>query len=179
VNPWNPARGSSGSSAGSAASVSAGLLPIALGTDTWGSIVSPCTRCGITGLRPTFGRVSRAGAMALSWSMDKVGPLCRTVEDCAVVFEAIRGPDRLDLTVGEYPFPYQPDLDLGTLRCGYLAAAFEEEYPGRQFDLATLEVLRELGLDLVPMELPDLPLSDPLGRGGGGLRRVAPFGTGR
>ncbi|MFH1845807.1 MAG: amidase [bacterium] len=160
LNPWNPQQGSSGSSAGSAASVSAGLVPFALGTETWGSIVSPCTRCGVTGLRPTFGRVSRAGAMALSWSLDKVGAICRTVEDCAVVFEAIRGPDRRDLTVGQYPFPYRSDLDLGSLRCGYLAAAFAEEYPGREYDQATLEVLRGLGLELVPIELPDLPLSD-------------------
>ena len=95
-NPWDTTQGSSGSSAGSASSVSAGLLPFAMGTETWGSIVSPSTICGVTGLRPTFGRVSRAGAMALSWSMDKVGPICRTAEDCAIVFNVIRGKDNND-----------------------------------------------------------------------------------
>ncbi|MBM4132016.1 amidase, partial [bacterium] len=93
LNPWNLEQGASGSSAGSSSAVSAGLVPFAIGTETWGSIVSPSSRCGVTGLRPTYGRVSRAGAMALSWSMDKIGPIARTVEDCALVLEAIRGPD--------------------------------------------------------------------------------------
>ncbi|SVB99455.1 uncharacterized protein METZ01_LOCUS252309, partial [marine metagenome] len=95
-NPWNLEEGSSGSSAGSGSATAAGLVAFAIGTETWGSIVSPSTRCGVTGLRPTFGRVSRAGAMALSWSMDKIGPMCRTVEDCAMVFNAIYGPDGQD-----------------------------------------------------------------------------------
>ncbi len=160
-NPWNPEQGSSGSSAGSAASVAAGLVPFALGTETWGSIVSPCTRCGVTGLRPTFGRVSRAGAMALSWSMDKVGPICRTVEDCALVFDAIRGSDGRDATVVDAPFPYRADVDLSTLRIGYLEAAFAaEEDPAREQDRAVLEVLRSLGADPQPMALPDLPAGD-------------------
>jgi Asp-tRNA(Asn)/Glu-tRNA(Gln) amidotransferase A subunit family amidase len=160
-NPWNPEQGSSGSSAGSAAAVSAGLLPFALGTETWGSIVSPCTRCGVTGLRPTFGRVSRAGAMALSWSMDKIGPICRSVEDCALVFDVIRGSDGRDATVVDAPFPYRPDVDLSSLRIGYLEAAFaEEEDPGREQDRAVLEVLRSLGGDPQPMALPDLPAGD-------------------
>jgi Asp-tRNA(Asn)/Glu-tRNA(Gln) amidotransferase A subunit family amidase len=160
-NPWNPEEGSSGSSAGSAAAVSAGLVPFALGTETLGSIVSPSTRTGVTGLRPSFGRVSRHGAMALSWSMDKVGPLCRRAEDCAVVFDALRGPDGHDATVVDRPFPYRPAVDLSGLRIGYLEAAFE---PGEDADTAsvrmdreTLDVLRELGAEPVPLELPDLP----------------------
>ena len=95
-NPWDTKQGSSGSSAGSASATAAGLVAFAIGTETWGSIVSPSTVCGTTGLRPTYGRVSRTGAMALSWSMDKIGPICRTVEDCALVFNAIYGPDGLD-----------------------------------------------------------------------------------
>ena len=95
-NPWNLEEGSSGSSAGSASATAAGLVGFAIGTETLGSIVSPSNRCRVTGLRPTFGRVSRYGAMALSWSMDKIGPICRSVEDCAIVFDAIRGPDGRD-----------------------------------------------------------------------------------
>jgi Asp-tRNA(Asn)/Glu-tRNA(Gln) amidotransferase A subunit family amidase len=157
-NPWNPEEGSSGSSAGSAAATSAGLVGFAIGTETWGSIVSPCTRCGCTGLRPTFGRVSRAGAMALSWSMDKVGPICRSVDDCAMVFDAIHGPDGIDRTVVDEPFHYDPYLPLGELRIGYVEDLFEEEYDTRENDLAVLDVLRGLGADLTPIELPDLPI---------------------
>ncbi|MGD2217911.1 MAG: amidase, partial [Gemmatimonadales bacterium] len=122
-NPWDYEEGSSGSSAGPAAATAAGLLGFAIGTETLGSIVSPCTRCGTTGLRPTFGRVSRYGAMALSWSMDKVGPICRSVEDCALVFEAIYGPDGRDLTVVDLPFVWDAELDVRTLRVGYLKSA--------------------------------------------------------
>ncbi len=154
-NPWNLEQGSSGSSAGSAAATAAGLVPFAIGTETWGSIVSPSTRCGVTGLRPTFGRVSRAGAMALSWSMDKIGPICRTVEDCAIVFDAIRGADGIDRTAVDAPFNYTPDVDLASLRIGYLADAFEaEDEPQKSFDRATLDVLRRLGARLVPIRLP-------------------------
>ncbi len=103
-NPWNPEQGSSGSSAGSAAAVSAGLLPFSIGTETLGSLVSPATRCGISSLRPTFGRVSRSGAMALSWSMDKVGPMARSVEDNAMVFDVIRGVDGLDKSLVDAGF---------------------------------------------------------------------------
>ena len=153
-NPWNLEQGSSGSSAGSASSVAAGLVPFAIGTETWGSIVSPCTCCGVTGLRPTFGRVSRAGAMALSWSMDKIGPIARTVEDCAIVFDAIRGSDGRDPTVVDRPFPYRSDLDLEGLRIGYLAAEFAEEYPGQALDQAALDMLRGLGAEIIPITLP-------------------------
>jgi len=153
-NPWNPEQGSSGSSAGPAAAVSAGLVPFALGSETWGSIVSPSARCGVTGLRPTFGRVSRAGAMALSWTMDKIGPMARSVEDCAVVFDTIRGRDLNDPTTVDYPFPYDGGRDLVGLRIGYLEDAFAEDYPGHDLDDAALAVLRQAGADLVPITLP-------------------------
>ncbi|MDZ7773919.1 MAG: amidase [Balneolaceae bacterium] len=151
-SPWNLEQGSSGSSAGSAAGTSAGLLPFALGTETLGSIVSPAHRNGTTGLRPTFGRVSRHGAMALSWSMDKVGPLTRSVEDAAIVFDAIRGPDGRDRTLYDLPFNYKRSVDLSSLRIGYLDV---DDYSHR--DSLTLAKLRELGAELVPVQLPDVP----------------------
>lgn len=161
-NPWNYEQGSSGSSAGSAAATAAGLVGFAIGTETWGSIVSPCTRTGCTGLRPTFGRVSRHGAMALSWSMDKIGPICRSVEDCALVLDAIYGPDGLDLSVVDVPFNWDAALDVSRLRIGYLKGAFEaereEQAEWKRFDERTLATLRSLGLDLRPIELPDLPI---------------------
>jgi Asp-tRNA(Asn)/Glu-tRNA(Gln) amidotransferase A subunit family amidase len=160
-NPWNPEQGSSGSSAGPAAATVAGLVGFSIGTETLGSIVSPCTRCGATGLRPTFGRVSRYGAMALSWSMDKIGPLCRTAEDCAVVFNAIYGPDGKDSTVVDFPFNWNPALDVTRLRVGYLKGAFEQDRPDKEWaanDHATLEKLRSLGIKLVPIELPEYPV---------------------
>jgi Asp-tRNA(Asn)/Glu-tRNA(Gln) amidotransferase A subunit family amidase len=164
-NPWNPRQGSSGSSAGSAAATAGGLVAFAIGTETWGSIVSPCTRCGDTGLRPTFGRVSRTGAMALSWSMDKIGPICRTVEDCALVFQAIYGPDGQDLTVVDLPFNWDPGLDPKTLRVGYFKRAFDKEAQedkpetktARENDLKVLDVLRSLGVEMIPFDLPDFP----------------------
>jgi len=156
-NPWNLEEGSSGSSAGSASATAAGLVGFAIGTETWGSIVSPATRCGTTGLRPTFGRVSRTGAMALSWSMDKIGPICRSVEDCALVFAAIIGPDGTDQTVVDLPFDY-PATDMRGIRVGYLEALFEEDYPNREADRATLDTLRDLGFELVPMALPEYPV---------------------
>ena len=159
-NPWNPKQGSSGSSAGSAAAVAAGLVGFAIGTETWGSIVSPSTRCGTTGLRPTFGRVSRYGAMALSWSMDKIGPIARTVDDCAAVFHAIKGPDGHDLSVIDAPFVYDPSaMDVKKLRVGYVKSAFEVDRKDKQWaenDRATLEVLKKLGIELIPITLPDL-----------------------
>jgi Asp-tRNA(Asn)/Glu-tRNA(Gln) amidotransferase A subunit family amidase len=158
-NPWNTEQGSSGSSAGSAAATAAGLVGFAIGTETWGSIVSPSTRCGVTGLRPTFGRVSRSGAMALSWSMDKIGPICRSAADCALVFDAICGPDGQDLTVVDLPFNWDPDLDIKSRRIGYLKKAFEREYRTQKIDLASLDVLRSLGVELIPFDLPeDLPV---------------------
>ncbi len=124
-NPWNYKQGSSGSSAGSASATAAGLVGFSIGTETLGSIVSPSTRCGITGLRPTYGRVSRIGAMALSWSMDKIGPICRTVEDCALVFNAIYGPDGKDQTLYDAPFNYDSKVNWRKLRIGYLKAEFD------------------------------------------------------
>lgn len=150
-NPWNPARGSSGSSAGSASAVAAGLVGFAIGTETYGSIVSPSRVCGTTGLRPTFGRVSRHGAMALSWTMDKVGPIARSVEDCAHVFAAIHGPDGFDRTVVDAEFAWQPDAGLAGIRVGYDQKAFESARP-EQKDVPT--VLRRLGVEPVPVQLP-------------------------
>jgi Asp-tRNA(Asn)/Glu-tRNA(Gln) amidotransferase A subunit family amidase len=157
-NPWNPEQGSSGSSAGPASATAAGLVAFAIGTETWGSIVSPSTRCGTTGLRPTYGRVSRTGAMALSWSMDKIWPICRTVEDCAIVFNAIQGPDGVDQTLLDAPFNYRPNVDLKKLRIGYVKKLFEEDYPNKAADAVTLAKLRELGADLIPIELPAYPV---------------------
>jgi Asp-tRNA(Asn)/Glu-tRNA(Gln) amidotransferase A subunit family amidase len=125
-NPWNPGQGSSGSSAGSASAVAAGCVAFAIGSETLGSISSPCTRCGDTGLRPTFGFVPRTGAMALSWTMDKLGPICRSVEDCALVLEAIHGPDGKDASVYPAEFRWNPGFDWRKLRIGYLKSAFDE-----------------------------------------------------
>ncbi len=159
-NPWNLEQGSSGSSAGSAAATAAGLVAFSIGTETLGSIVSPSTRCGVTGLRPTFGRVSRHGAMALVWSMDKIGPICRTAEDCALVFDAIRGPDGRDTTVRDLPFNYDAERRLADLRIGYVRSAFEADRETRAFDDAVLEVLRARGASLIPIEMPaDFPLN--------------------
>ncbi len=171
-NPWNTEQGSSGSSAGPGSATSAGLVGFAIGSETWGSIVSPSTRCGVTGLRPTFGRVSRHGAMALSWSMDKLGPMCRDVNDCALVFDAIHGADGLDPTAVGHDFVWDSALDIRSLRVGYLKSDFERELDfddqteeavkngareWKRMDLESLEVMRSLGLELVPIELPDLP----------------------
>ncbi len=160
-NPWDPDQGSGGSSAGPGAAVAAGLVGFAIGTETLGSIVGPSATCGITGMRPTFGVVSRHGVMPVSWSLDKVGPMCRSVEDCALVFEAIRGPDLLDLAVVDRPFNWDADLSLAGLRVGYLEEAFEGD-PGdedgaaaRRNDLATLDELRRLGVELRPFRLPE------------------------
>ena len=159
-NPWNIEQGSSGSSAGPGAAVAAGLVPFAIGSETLGSIVSPSTRNGITGHRPTFGAVSRHGAMALSWSMDKLGPMTRSAEDCALVFDVIRGKDARDPATVAMPFPYNEQADVQRLRVGFLEEAFAEDYDNREADQATLQTLRDLGINLQPMALPsDLPVS--------------------
>jgi Asp-tRNA(Asn)/Glu-tRNA(Gln) amidotransferase A subunit family amidase len=172
-SPWdpkNPGQGSSGSSAGPAASVAAGLVSFALGSETRGSIISPASRCGVTGLRPSFGRVSRYGAMALSFSMDKIGPLCRTAEDCAVVLHAIQGPDGRDNSVVDVPFAWNAGRDIRKLRVGYLKSDVEKEIPDdpknpdrvlrmretQAFNKASLEILRALGVKTVPVELPKM-----------------------
>ncbi|WP_446744738.1 amidase [Silvibacterium acidisoli] len=186
-NPWNPKQGSSGSSAGSASATSAGCVAFAIGSETLGSISSPSTRCGVTGLRPTFGFVPRTGAMALSWTMDKLGPICRAVEDCAMVLEAIHGPDGEDRSVRNAAFNWNADLDWKSLRVGYIASEFEAEKPeaqhdekqplteadkkkrleaaaaqarrdyDRRYDLAALDKLRSMGVHLQELKLPDLP----------------------
>ncbi len=159
-NPWNPEQGSSGSSAGSAAAVAAGCAAFAIGSETLGSIVSPSDRCGNSALRPTFGRVSRFGAMALSWSMDKLGPICRSAEDAALVFDAIHGADPRDPTTVTRPFdPYAPPDVLPEVKgwkVGYPPRAFEE-VPEFQ---SVLDELTTLGVELVPVELPEYPVAD-------------------
>jgi Asp-tRNA(Asn)/Glu-tRNA(Gln) amidotransferase A subunit family amidase len=160
-NPWNYEQGSSGSSAGPASATSAGLVAFAIGSETYGSIVSPSTRCGVTGLRPTYGRVSRTGAMALSWSMDKLGPICRTVEDCAIVLNAIIGPDGTDQTLYDLPFNYDPKVDFKKLRIGYLKSEFDSVRSNKENSDAVLEVLKRLGVTLIPITLPDrVPVDD-------------------
>ena len=198
-NPWNPAQGSSGSSAGPASATAAGCVAFSIGSETLGSISSPCTRCGCTGLRPTFGLVPRTGAMALSWSMDKLGPICRCVEDCALVLSAIYGPDGKDRTVTNAAFNWDATLtrrDLGNLRVGYLKGDFErapqpqedaqKEEPAteeekkkreerrkrreafqerakydRRFSEAALAKLQQMGVTLIPVEMPKFPY-DPM-----------------
>jgi Asp-tRNA(Asn)/Glu-tRNA(Gln) amidotransferase A subunit family amidase len=167
-NPWNLEQGSSGSSAGSASAVAAGLVPFALGSETLGSIVSPSSRCGVTGLRPTFGTVSRHGAMPLSWSLDKIGPMARGVEACAWVHAVIRGPDGWDATVADVPFDWpdpvegSPPAGLGGIRIGVLTGrgAFAGETEDAALDRAALRALRDLGVEPREVALPEsLPLS--------------------
>ena len=159
-NPWDTTKGSSGSSAGSASSVSAGLLPFAIGTETWGSIVSPSTVCGVSGLRPTYGRVSRNGAMALSWSMDKIGVIGRNAEDLAIVFNEIRGLDENDLSLIDAAFNYNPKVNFKKLKIGYLKNDFAKKYPFHDNDSIALNKLKELGAELIPIELPNIATED-------------------
>ncbi len=156
-NPWNPEQSSSGSSAGSAAATSAGLVGFSVGTETLGSIVSPSRTCGVTGLRPTYGRISRFGAMGLSWTMDKPGPICRTVEDCALVFNALHGPDGKDLSVVPAPFRWNAAAPVKSLRVGYLKAEFDRQEGDRKrlYDDA-LDALRKTGAKLQPVEFPKM-----------------------
>ena len=197
-NPWNPKQGSSGSSAGPASATAAGCVAFSIGSETLGSISSPSTRCGTTGLRPTFGRVPRTGAMALSWSMDKLGPITRSVEDCAIVLDAIAGPDGRDRTVRPAAFNWDGGADWRRLKVGYLRTEFDRPPGGatpaagdaaaaepepvtpeeraqkekerarresfakraeydRRFDRAALAKLKEMGVAMTPVEIPDLP----------------------
>ena len=160
-NPWNREQGSSGSSAGSASAVAAGLVPFAIGSETLGSIVSPGRRCGIVGLRPTFGRVSRAGCMALSWTMDKIGPMARTADDCGTVLAAIHGRDDADPTTVDRWFHWPVNADLSKLRIGRVTNC-DTSPP----DQVALDILKELGATIVDIELPrsipDSPLSSML-----------------
>ena len=196
-NPWNPEQGSSGSSAGSASAVAAGCIAFAIGSETLGSISSPCTRCGATGLRPTFGAVPRTGAMALSWTMDKLGPIARSAEDCALVLNVIHGPDGHDASANAMQFLYPPQEDMHSLRVGYLKGDFETPEPfkaeappksetaaekkerqkreaqskaaherrtyDRRYELAALDKLRSMGVNLIPVELPKLPYGAMVG----------------
>jgi len=153
-NPWNPEQGSSGSSAGSASATAAGLLPFAIGTETLGSIVSPSTRCGVTGLRPSFGRVSRHGAMALSWSMDKIGPICRSALDCGIVFQAIEGRDEKDPSTLDASFRYAELDDISGLRFACIENLFDTSQWNRANDSLSLEIFRQLGCAPDTIRLP-------------------------
>lgn len=155
-NPWNPAEGSSGSSAGPASATAAGLTGFSIGTETLGSIVSPSNRCGTTGLRPTFGRVSRHGCMALAWSWDKVGPIARSVTDCALTLELINGPDPRDWGSLAAPLGWDWQSSVKGLRVGYVPAWFEGKH-ATSVDRHALGALRETGAQLVEVRMPDLP----------------------
>ncbi|CTQ48039.1 amidase [Jannaschia donghaensis] len=154
-NPWNTSEGASGSSAGSASATAAGLCAFAIGTETLGSIVSPSERCGTTGLRPTFGRVSRAGAMPLAWSLDKVGPICRTVGDTGLVLSVLNGPDLSDRGSIAAPFHWDATASLDGLRIGYIPDAFARA--ATDADRAALETAKSLGLETIEVSLPALP----------------------
>ncbi|MBI3847604.1 MAG: amidase [Planctomycetes bacterium] len=157
-NPWKLDEGSSGSSAGSCSGTASGCFAFGIGSETLGSIVSPSTVCGCLSLRPTFGRVSRNGAMALSWSLDKLGPICRSVEDASIVFGAILGPDGIDTSVIDQPYVVPGDLDVKGWKVGYLKSAFDADRD--KDDARVLDELRALGVELVPIELPTYPVGD-------------------
>ncbi|NDV41735.1 amidase [Flagellimonas sediminis] len=155
-NPWDITQGATGSSAGSGSATSAGLVPFALGTETLGSITSPSTRNGVTGLRPTYGRVSRHGVMSLSWSMDKVGPLARNAEDCAIVFSVIQGEDKNDLTTKNLPFGVDWTKDAKSLKVAYLKKDIEKDTTDTGDNLRNaLKVLKEMGIEPTEVELPE------------------------
>jgi Asp-tRNA(Asn)/Glu-tRNA(Gln) amidotransferase A subunit family amidase len=156
-NPWDLSMGSQGSSAGPGSATAAGLVGFSVGTETGGSIVAPSAICGVTGVRPTFGRVSRYGVMTLSWSLDKTGPMCRSVEDCALVLNAIQGPDDRDLAVQDVPFNWDAKFDIRKLRVGYLKASFQDTRQTPQVDAndaAALAKIRSMGFTLVEVDLP-------------------------
>ena len=158
-NPWQVEEdrvGSSGSSAGPASATAAGLVGFSIGTETLGSIITPSSRCGVVGLRPTYGRVSRHGAMALSWTMDKIGPICRGVEDCAAALNAIHGPDQKDLTVGDAPFNWSANRPLSEMKIGYLKNEFDQQQDQERKAIyqAALDSLKSAGADLEPIEMP-------------------------
>jgi len=154
-NPWNLQYGSSGSSAGSTSATVAGLVPFAIGTETWGSIVSPSTTCGATGLRPTFGSVSRTGAMALSYSLDKVGPICRSAADAAIVFNYIHGTDGKDGSAVNKPFNYDPSKDIKKLKIAYAKNYFDKIKDTSRNEFKVLEAFKKMGITLIPVNFPD------------------------
>lgn len=153
-NPWDLQQGSSGSSAGSAASVVAGLLPFTIGTETLGSIVSPSTRCGATGLRPTFGTVSRSGAMVLCWSLDKAGPICRSAEDDAIVYYHIKGTDGRDAGAVDHAFNFDQKQDVKKLRFAY-AENYFQRLPKDAMEWKVLDAYKSMGIDIKPVQFPD------------------------
>jgi Asp-tRNA(Asn)/Glu-tRNA(Gln) amidotransferase A subunit family amidase len=169
-NPWNTQQDASGSSAGPGSATAAGLVAFSIGSDTGGSIIQPSARNGITGMRPTFGRVSRYGAMALAWTQDTVGPMCRSAEDCALVFNAIYGPDGKDNSILDVPFGWDATADVTKLRVGYLRSAFRGDAPAqpglsaaaqaatRRNNEAALQVIRSLGVEAVPFDLPEVAI---------------------
>jgi len=159
-NPWNTQQDASGSSAGPGSATAAGLVGFSIGTDTGGSIIGPSTRNGVSGLRPTFGRVSRYGAMTLAWTQDTIGPMCRSSEDCALVLDAIHGPDGKDNTVLDFPFNWDASADVSKLRVGYLRAADDSpiDEETRRNNENALSVIRSLRITVLPFALPDVPI---------------------
>jgi Asp-tRNA(Asn)/Glu-tRNA(Gln) amidotransferase A subunit family amidase len=168
-SPWNAEQDASGSSAGPGAATAAGLVGFSIGSDTGGSIMQPSARNGLSGLRPTFGQVSRHGAMTLAWTQDTVGPMCRSAEDCALVFDAIYGPDGQDNSVLDVPFGWDASADVTTLRVGYLRSAVGEAAAGataltpadqatRRNTAAAVQVLRDLGVEVRPFDLPEVAI---------------------
>ncbi len=161
LNPWDRAYWSGGSSSGSGSAVAAGLVPFALGSETWGSILTPAAFCGVTGLRPTYGLVSRQGAMALSWTMDKIGPMCRTAEDCGLVLQVISGKDADDPGSAGKSFYFTPQFvrEMKSIRVGFAPVDFDEwaDPDARPAFHAALEMIRSIGVQMVETELPDLP----------------------
>jgi Asp-tRNA(Asn)/Glu-tRNA(Gln) amidotransferase A subunit family amidase len=161
-NPWDPSQGSSGSSAGPSSATAAGCVGFAVGTETAGSILSPAARCGLAGLRPTFGRVSRYGVMALSWTQDRLGPICRYAEDCAIVMQAIAKPDGRDMSVSEIPFNWNAQLDVRKLRVGYIKESFDEltNAAAKENAEKAMDTLRAIGVTtFVPVDVPDMTVN--------------------
>ncbi len=153
-NPWDTTKGSGGSSAGSASATAAGLVPFAIGTETYGSIVDPSMRCGVTGLRPTYGSTARTGGMTLAWSSDKIGPICRSAEDAAIVFYYMHGADQEDLSSIQCAFNYTGSADLHTLKVAYISN-YIDSLPENSTEKQTLKVLKGMGVTLVPLQFPD------------------------
>jgi Asp-tRNA(Asn)/Glu-tRNA(Gln) amidotransferase A subunit family amidase len=161
-SPWNLSQGSSGSSAGPSSATAAGCVAFGIGSETSGSILSPSARCGLAGLRPTFGRISRYGVMALSWTQDRLGPICRYAEDCAIVMQAIAKPDGRDMSVSDIPFNWNAQLDVKKLRVGILQASFDEltNADAKQNAEKTLDTLRSIGVStFVPIAVPEMAMN--------------------
>jgi Asp-tRNA(Asn)/Glu-tRNA(Gln) amidotransferase A subunit family amidase len=157
-NPWNLNEGSSGSSCGPGSATGGGGVGFSIGTETSGSILGPSGRCGVTGLRPTFGRISRYGVMVVSWTQDRLGPMCRYSEDCALVMQAIAKTDGRDLSVSDIPFNWNAQLDIKKLRVGYIKEGFDNATgPAKENHQKLLEQIQKLGVKLVPMEIPEFP----------------------